>query len=215
MVIETRRFDCGTRTGCVNGPRFSMRDRSRARCSTRTGAASCRGLKTTRFGFGTRRPGRRSASRFRTRPRIGAVYSPDGKRILSWSADSTLRLWDAATGAAIGEPLRNEAHFFGALYSPDGTRVLSWSNDGSLWFWDAETGAAIGKPLRHEGSVNGAVYSPDGKRILSWSNDRTLRFWDAETGAAIGKPLRHDDAVRGAVYSPDESASCRGLKTRR
>ena len=38
----------------------------------------------------------------------GAVYSPDGKRILSWSDDETLRLWDAATGAAIGEPMRHE-----------------------------------------------------------------------------------------------------------
>ena len=39
----------------------------------------------------------------------GAAYSPDGKRILSWSLDKTLRLWDAATGAAIGEPLRHES----------------------------------------------------------------------------------------------------------
>ena len=37
---------------------------------------------------------------------LGAVYSADGKRILSWSSDKTLRLWDTATGAAIGEPLR-------------------------------------------------------------------------------------------------------------
>ena len=29
----------------------------------------------------------------------GAVYSPDGERILSWSYDKTLRLWDAATGS--------------------------------------------------------------------------------------------------------------------
>ena len=41
-------------------------------------------------------------------PVSGALYSPDGKRILSWSDDKTLRLWDAATGAAIGEPLRHE-----------------------------------------------------------------------------------------------------------
>ena len=39
----------------------------------------------------------------------GAVYSPDGKRILSWSYDNTLRLWDAATGAAIGELMRHNA----------------------------------------------------------------------------------------------------------
>jgi hypothetical protein len=27
---------------------------------------------------------------------VGAVYSPDGKRILSWSFDKTLRLWDVS-----------------------------------------------------------------------------------------------------------------------
>jgi WD40 repeat protein len=119
-----------------------------------------------------------------------AVYSPDGKRILSWSFDKTLRLWDAATGAAIGVPMRHEGAVGGALFAPDGYRILSWSSDAytppdvwvsdkTLRLWDAATGAAIGEPMRHEGGVNGAVYSPDGKRILSWSFDKTLRLWDA------------------------------------
>jgi hypothetical protein len=99
-------------------------------------------------------------------PVNGAVYSPDGKRILSWSDDKTLRLWDAATGTAIGEPLRHEDAVKGAVYSPDSQHILSWSNDKTLRLWDAATGAAIGEPLRHEGQVNGGVYSPDGKRIL-------------------------------------------------
>ena len=61
----------------------------------------------------------------------------------------------------------------------------------------------------------GAVYSPDGKRILSWSSDKTLRLWDAATGAAIGEPLRHEDAVGAQFIRRTESASCRGLMTRR
>ena len=78
----------------------------------------------------------------------------DGRRrILSWSYDNTLRLWDAATGAAIGEPLRHEGRVDGAVYSPDGERILSWSGDKTLRLWDAATGAAIGEPLRHEGPV--------------------------------------------------------------
>ena len=133
----------------------------------------------------------------------GALYSPDGRRILSWSEGQTLRLWDAATGAAIGEPLRHEGIVWGALYSPDGRRILSWSNDKTLRLWDAATGAAIGAPLRHEGPVEGALYSPDGRRILSWSSDKTLRLWDAATGAAIGEPLRHEGIVNGALYAPD------------
>ena len=34
------------------------------------------------------------------------AFSPDGRRIVSGSADQTLRLWDAASGQPIGEPLR-------------------------------------------------------------------------------------------------------------
>jgi WD domain, G-beta repeat len=73
-------------------------------------------------------------------PVNGAVYSLDGQRILSWSNDNTLRLWDAATGAAIGEPLRHQDVVNGAVYSPDGKRILSWSEDNTLRLWDAATG---------------------------------------------------------------------------
>src|ERR1700733_12223603 len=65
----------------------------------------------------------------------------------------TVRLWDAATGATIGQPLRHEDRVNGAVYSPDGKRILSWSFDKTLRLWDAATGAAIGLPLRHEDRV--------------------------------------------------------------
>ena len=37
---------------------------------------------------------------------MSAAFSPDGKRIVTASADKTARVWDAATGEPIGEPLR-------------------------------------------------------------------------------------------------------------
>ena len=40
--------------------------------------------------------------------RSGAVYSPDGKRILSWSRQDAEALGHG-DGGAIGEPLRHEA----------------------------------------------------------------------------------------------------------
>ena len=99
----------------------------------------------------------------------GAVYSPDGRRILSWSDDKTLRLWDAATGAAIGEPMRHEDVLRGAVYSPDGKRICRG-------LMTRRCGCGTRRPARRSASrcsmrhrVFGAVYSPDGKRILSWS----------------------------------------------
>ena len=35
-----------------------------------------------------------------------AAFSPDGKRIVTASSDKTARIWDAATGKPIGEPLK-------------------------------------------------------------------------------------------------------------
>ena len=37
-------------------------------------------------------------------PVWGALLTGDEDRILSWSEDNTLRLWDAATGQPIGPP---------------------------------------------------------------------------------------------------------------
>ena len=34
------------------------------------------------------------------------AFSPDGKTILTGMLDKTARLWDAATGRPIGQPLR-------------------------------------------------------------------------------------------------------------
>ena len=91
-------------------------------------------------------------------------------RILSWSHDKTLRLWDAATGAPIGPAMRHEGSVSGALFSRDESRILSWSTDGTLRLWDAATGAPIGPAMKHEDSVNGALFSRDDRRILSWSH---------------------------------------------
>src|SRR5271166_1923060 len=73
---------------------------------------------------------------------IGALFAADGRRILSWSDDKTLRLWDAATGAPIGEPMKHDDGVRGALFAADGRRILSWSQDKTLRLWDAATGAA-------------------------------------------------------------------------
>ena len=41
-------------------------------------------------------------------PVTGAVAERDESRILSWSGDNTLRLWDAATGKQIGPSMQHD-----------------------------------------------------------------------------------------------------------
>ena len=82
------------------------------------------------------------------------AFSPDGAGIASGSRDETIRLWDAKTGVAIGEPLRGHTRPVESVaFSPDGARIASGSGDTTIQLWDAKTGAAINKPHEHIRSV--------------------------------------------------------------
>jgi WD40 repeat protein len=108
----------------------------------------------------------------------GAIFFSDESRILSWSNDETLRLWDVAKGTQIGPAMRHEGDVWGAILSNDESRILSWSSDKTLRLWDVATGKQIGPAMQHDGVVSGAMLSKDESRILSWSEDNTLRLWD-------------------------------------
>ena len=58
-------------------------------------------------------------------PIYAVAFSPDGKRIVSGSDDKTLRLWDAATGQAIGQPLKGHE---GAVQASPSARTASASS---------------------------------------------------------------------------------------
>jgi hypothetical protein len=133
----------------------------------------------------------------------GALFNRDGSRILSWSDDNTLRLWDATTGAPIGRAMKHEGPVRGAQFNRDGSRILSRSSDNTLRLWDAATGAPIGPAMKHEGPIRGSQFNQDGSRILSWSDD-TVRLWDAATAAPTGPAMKHQDSVRGAQFIRDE-----------
>ena len=136
---------------------------------------------------------------------FSAAFSPDGKRIVIASLAATARIWDAATGKPIGEPLRgHEDAVISAAFSPDGRRIVTASQDKTARLWDAATGRPVGESLKgHEGAVISAAFRPDGGRIVTASEDKTARVWDAASGQPIGEPLKHEDAVNRAAFSPD------------
>ncbi len=108
----------------------------------------------------------------------GALLLPEGKGVLSWSDDGTLRTWDM-DGSECSTFKGHSGSVSGALLLPDGKGLLSWSNDGTLRTWNLDgTERRIFKG--HSGSVSGALLLPDGKGVLSWGQDGTLRTWNLD-----------------------------------
>jgi WD40 repeat protein len=72
-----------------------------------------------------------------------AAFSPDGLRIVTASNDWTARIWDAATGQPIAQPLQHRGELYTAVFSPNGQRIVTASKQRTF----------PGKPLPDEDVV--------------------------------------------------------------
>jgi WD40 repeat protein len=132
-----------------------------------------------------------------------AQFSADGQRVVTASQDKTARVWDAATGKALSEPMKHDGVVYSAQFSADGQRVVTASQDKTARVWDAATGKALSEPMKHDGAVHSAQFSADGQRVVTASQDKTARVWEAATGKALSEPMKHDDLVYSAQFSAD------------
>jgi WD40 repeat protein len=128
-----------------------------------------------------------------TRPVISAAFSADGTRIVSASADKSVRVWDPATGNEIAVLKGHTGPVNSAAFSPDGTCIVSASADKTVRLWDIATMKEIAVLKGHGEAVEIAAFSPDGARIISASQDKTMRLWDAVTGKVVAVLLPPPD----------------------
>jgi WD40 repeat protein len=66
------------------------------------------------------------------------AFSPDGKQVVSCSADKTVRLWDAATGAALQTLEGHSSAVYSAAFSPDGKHIPTLHVSGE-WLVEGTT----------------------------------------------------------------------------
>lgn len=154
--------------------------------------------------FSGRWVGRTMTLRGHERPATCAAFSPDGKTIVSGSADDSIRLWDAATGQMF-RTLRGGGKGVTSLaIREDGQHLVAGHWNGTLKVWDLPTGRELRTLRGHSENVTAVAYSRDGKRLASGSGDDTLRIWNEEAGKEL-RSLDHGNEydITAVAFSPD------------
>ncbi|MDX1548341.1 MAG: hypothetical protein R3247_15185, partial [Rhodothermales bacterium] len=145
---------------------------------------------------------------------LGTAFSPSGDTLASASGDNTIRLWDAATGAALGTLTGHRSIVNAVAFSPDGRRLASGSLDGTAAVWDAATGARLQTVQSEHSGILAVAFSPSGDTLATGGWDNTITLWDGHTGALLHTLTGHADAVWSLAFSPGGGILASGSRDR-
>ncbi len=140
----------------------------------------------------------------------GIAISPDGRYLLSTSADRTIRLWSLQRRTYIRSFLGHAEASHAAAFSPDGGHFLSCGNDGTIRRWDLKTGEQLGPSLTLTAlAVTDIAYSPDGRKALfscynpGNADSHAVRLWDVRGWKELRRLTGHTASVQRVTFSPD------------
>lgn len=150
-----------------------------------------------------------------TKPVSQVRISPNGRFIASASADATLKIWDAATGAHMDTLVGHMAGVSCLAWTPDSNTLASGSDDKAIRLWDRVTGrprttarkTVAGQemaPLKgHHNYIHCLAFSPKGNILASGSYDEAVFLWDVRAGRLMRSLPAHSDPVSGIDFCRD------------
>jgi WD40 repeat protein/serine/threonine protein kinase/DNA-binding LacI/PurR family transcriptional regulator len=123
-----------------------------------------------------------------------AVYSPDGRYIISGAGssptDHSMILWDASTGEELGRFEGHTDRVYTVAFSPDGTLAASGSQDSTVIIWNVADRSIVhhlgaGNSAGHDLDVWNVKFTPDGTKLVSGDSGGHIFVWDVATGEVI------------------------------
>jgi WD40 repeat protein len=137
---------------------------------------------------------------------LAVAFSPDGRLVLTGSADRTARLWEVVSGKSVATLSEHTDSVTAVAFSPDGRQVATGPNDGTARLWGTASGKAIATLSGHTKPFGraGVAFSPDGRLLLTnpFGDYNTAGLWDTASGKAVAT-LTNNWPVTAVAFSPD------------
>lgn len=144
----------------------------------------------------------------------GAVQSltwlPDARRVVSGSADGTLRVWNARSGVSLQFLQCGGGGVWAVAVTADGRRVAAGCKDGAVREFELPHGGMLRELPGHHGYVRAVAYTADGARLLSAADDGALFVWESGPGEPKLRMLGHRGGILALALSPDGQQALSG-----
>ncbi len=143
------------------------------------------------------------------------AFTPDGKFVVTGSADHTLGLWEADTGRLADRFRGHRGPVTAVAVAPDGKRVASAAHDEKVVrLWCRATGELLRELAGEHAPFTCLAFAPDGTVLATGEGmdalisgaaapDAPVRLWDASTGKAIRQLRGKGGRVSALAFSPD------------
>ncbi|GAA5171406.1 hypothetical protein GCM10023321_69930 [Pseudonocardia eucalypti] len=155
---------------------------------------------------------------------LALAFTPDGRTLVSGTADGTVSFWDLADPAAPRaqhRPLAIGRKPVQAIaISPDGRTMAAGQGDATVTLWRIGNPSAIRELSDFPGPVNDVRFSGD---LLAVASDDTLALWDVADPAApepLARPINGDGgtiwsvaALPGALVTAGQDGTVQAFDT--
>ena len=100
-----------------------------------------------------------------------AVFSPDGRLLVSAGEDKQVIVWDFASRRRLVTLTEHAAAVIALAFSPDGKWLVTGDTNSTVIVWDAVRWTRVTTLGGHMRQVGGLAFSPDGRLLTSSSLD--------------------------------------------
>lgn len=154
------------------------------------------------------------------------AFAPDGKVLVSGSADKTICFWDVSTGRRLSSLSLHSDTVLALALSADGQYLASSSFYDPITLWDFSNGSKRHPLSGHTQRVDALAFRPapvmlkdieqelpllsslsqgefSPPLLASGSSDRTIKLWHVESGTEMRTLEGHTHSISALTFSPD------------